>query len=546
MEFLRIVTDDSIFFQKNDAENPEFLIFSIRNKELFIYDFTFSPLLKMMKNRIYKLKAKLEMKPPRKISMNKIFKYSKNALNFWKAQGPKLAVKPVEDVRNIVDSNYKNVGDQIQLIQQNFKGNPSFSHKFNCPMEIIKDILMQDAVRIKFISDQTRIFRLINENEIFKSVAVENKDSDLKDFILHTFNKGNRIFDLIDNKKIVYELKETVRDELSTKFIDMTPISENITETLSITDNITDPVSITENITDPVSISENIPTIYKGTSISETELDKKKTKITFLDVNSKLKIGTVNLKSKIDTVNEIDNITKTRFRKVADKFETILNIYVDEGISLSKGNHLYESIYTRIIQQEIKNYAQNSNFERLDLKKEFRKDFYGDLGGIYIEFKTEISEDFKFSLYITALKKNILEIQKVITSKPVKIIIPIFEEDILLLKLVPKFLKNRSIEIKVVNLPKQFHRESLIDCNIGLLKNGTFTFPIVGSPNYIIFWEKEKEDKIKGFIESPYTRVPIIGHGTMRTDQMNYSLLYKNKGPKCREIEVYMGVTKKD
>ncbi|KAK6090398.1 hypothetical protein P3W45_000495 [Vairimorpha bombi] len=514
--FLRLVHNDTIYFQKNDEKQPEFIIFTIRSKELFVYHFTTTQSFNITKNRLIKLKNKLEMKPGKKISLNKIYKYSKNALWFWKNNpSAKPKISQVSDVKNILeDVEYPNLLEKVSSILNNpINQQKTYSYKFKCPSDIIFDILVQDDVRVKFISDQTKIFRFLSANESFRSLAVENKDEDNGDFVMHTFNNKNILdnkkilVDLIDNKKIVYELEETVYDDFSEKFIDMVPVT-----------------------------NKEPGILYKTASISENNLKilNKRKKITFKDDKP------------LQTFSQKEDLRKINFQRIIEKYETHLNIYVEDGVLHSKENHLYESIYTRITKQEILNIVRKSDFEKLDLKKELRKDFYGDVGGVYIEFKTVVSDDFKFSLYSTAQKRNVLEIHKVISSRPFKMIIPIYEEDILLLKLVPKFQNNSSLEIKVVNLPKQYYKETMIDCNIGLKKNETFLYPIIGSPNYIIYWEKEKEEQIQGYIESPYTKVQIHGNGTMRTDQMNYSLSYRNRGQKRREIKIYIGVTKKE
>ncbi|WUR02813.1 SMP-LTD domain-containing protein [Vairimorpha necatrix] len=506
-EFIRIVQNDMIIFQRNDEQNPDFIVFCIRDKSLFIYSYITNSTLKMTKSRICKLKKKLEKKVSKKISINKIFQYSKKAMYFWKSKKEESSLEYVDDVKNILE--IEKTDDFInkfeKILDAPICSKPNISYKFSCAPNIIFDLILQDEIRVKFFSDQIKIFRVINENDRYKKIAIESRDDHNDDFILHTFNSKNTVYDVIDNKKIIYEVVENNEDQIKINEIK----SSVFTNDYGIEKRgYNNPVLIT------------YPNL-KG-NVSEEDLNyNKNSKIMFLDADA------------------------TRSPSFKTPSKTILNIYIDEGISYTPGNQLYESIYTRIMHQSIINLTSRSSYERLELKKELRKDFYGGIGGVYLEFKTNVTDDFIFTLYSTTLKKNILKIQKLITSKLVKMIIPILEEDILLLKLVPKFQNNKTIDIKVVNLPDEYHKESLIDCHIGLSNKGTFTFPINGSQDSIIFWEKDKEDTIKGQIESPYTKVPILGNGTMRTDKMNYKMIYKNNGIKCREIKIFMGVTKK-
>lgn len=507
LEFIRIVYNNKIFFQRNDEKNHDFLIFYIENNTLYVYSFITSNIIKMTQSRIFKLKSKLEMKHYKEFSVNKLFRYSKNALNFWKPYvAPREKQDYVTDVKNIVNITSKhNVSSHFSDIDSFISVHiPKFFYKFEVSSDVIFSILNQDSVRLKFISEHTQIYRQISENDLYRSIAIESKNKEIKDFILHTHKKDNLICDVINNKKIVYEVKNDFQSE----YVNINNIHNH-----------------------------NQKSMYSLPSNTEIDLHKK-TQITFLNLNALSKLNTdCEIKDPINSVFTINRLPNAI---------TLLNIYVEDEAFYSNINPLYESIYTRITHQKIFNFSQKSDFETLYIEKELRKDFFGDLGGVYIEFKTSKSDDFKFTLFSTVDKKDILKINKIITSKPVKMIIPIFHEDILLLKLVPKFNKNKTIDIKIVNLPKLYHRESLIDCNIGLTYKGHFTFPIVGSPSYIIFWEKEQDEHIKGFIESPFTKVPIKGNGTMRTDQMNYSIVYKNNGAKCREISIYMGVTLKN
>ncbi|KAF9763590.1 hypothetical protein NGRA_1182 [Nosema granulosis] len=488
LEYIRIVSRDTIYFQRNDVDNPEFLIFRISNKEIYIY--TFGSSINFTKKRILKLLKKFDGQASTVGSLYKVGTLYKVAslYNFFK-KSTKYAYTNnyVEDVSSLTVEE-----EQPALLKvfekytcRNLLGLEKYYFFDASPTLILRTL--SEEIRLRLVAENTKIFRS-KEYSKYKSLAIENCDQDGEDFIMHTYTTGNKIMDIINGKKILFVVEEDA--------------------------TVNNKVSLYTNRNPDIGL-------YTGNNDTRNTIDSNKIR---------------------NTKEKKINFNSKRSR---------LNIFVEEGFKITFKNYFLESIHTRLRQQEFFDITEKRDYEQVEMSKEtrrdeIRRDFYGDRGGVYIEFKTQVPDDFRFVLHSSAQKKNVLDIQKVITTKPFKMVLPIYEADILAMKLFPKYKKNDFVELKIVNLPVSFTKESLIDCNIGLGSNQKFSFPTMGSQNFIIFWEKENDSSISGIIESPITQVPITGNGSIRTDNMKYSIIYKNKGKKKRNIKIYMGSTMKE
>lgn len=506
-EFLRIILDDTIFFQKNDPENPEFLIFRIKDSELFVYNFTYNSIFQITKNRLIKLKNLFDLKNDKKFSVQNILKASKNVLKFWKSSHDKIKVS--NDNENLVDK--YNVCENTDMLKplcsfdlKTINNKLSKSYIFNCTKNVIFKILSQDEIRLKFIFGNLYKLKVINKKDNFSNIQIVDQQNPNECKFIQNYLYDDIVIDVIENKKVIYKIYEQDFE-----------IKKEKTACNSIENKMS-------------------KKIYSFKSESENNLFymRKKNQIYFKSENLSLDDDLNFKKFEIKKYDVEDKKTKT-----------VVEIYCDENLPVKKKSLFYESIFIRIKKYEYLKIVENIEFENLDLNKELKKDFFGNIGSVYIEFKTDIVEEFKLILFSTFQKKNILEIAKVVTSKSFKLLIPIYEEDILLLRLIPKSKKNSKIHIKIANLPSKFQHEAFIDCRIGLGKYSAFTYPILGSINRIIYWEKDIDDQILGFLKNSCTKVPLIGSGTMRTDNMDYSIIYKNKGYKRKDIKLYMGYT---
>lgn len=206
-------------------------------------------------------------------------------------------------------------------------------------------------------------------------------------------------------------------------------------------------------------------------------------------------------------------------------------------------NYFVEAFQLRIRQDEYLSIAEGFPSETCLIEREFRREIKVARGGIYIEFSTEVPDDFSLMVHSVKNCDVVYDIYKIITSRRARIVLPVTCEDTLTAVLIPKFSRNRQIECKFVSLPEEFCTETLVDCNIGLSKNMKLHCPVSGNTDSVIFWEKTDDDEVRGYIEDSETRVMITKNGSMRTDNKEYSIFYKNKGEKKRDIKVFLGMS---
>ncbi|WEL38690.1 hypothetical protein PFJ87_05g01600 [Encephalitozoon hellem] len=218
-------------------------------------------------------------------------------------------------------------------------------------------------------------------------------------------------------------------------------------------------------------------------------------------------------------------------------------LYYSKSMNLRFPNYFVEAFQLRIRQDEYLMIASKHPYSTSLVKKEFRKEVEARRGAIYIEFYTDIPDDYSFTVYGLS-GDPVYDVYKIITSRKTKIVFPVAKEkETFSIILVPKFNRNRNIHYKILSLPEQFSSEVLVDCSIGLSRNMKFYCPVVGKTDSVIFWEKEDDDDIKGYIENSDTKIMISKNGTMRTENREYNIYYKNKGEKKRDIKVFLGIS---
>ncbi|KAI5169121.1 hypothetical protein PAEPH01_0456 [Pancytospora epiphaga] len=163
-------------------------------------------------------------------------------------------------------------------------------------------------------------------------------------------------------------------------------------------------------------------------------------------------------------------------------------------------------------------------------------------GAAYFEFSTEKEDDFQFKVMSCRHNEPILQIYKIISNKKFRLLIPSVD-DLLLFSLKPKHRRNHCIQYKLAEIP--LASDLFIDCNIGLGVNGKFVLPIRGSPTHVVFWEKEDDSTVRGYLEDHESRNIIDGSGVIRAESRDYWLVYKNKEKKKRNIKIYCGMTER-
>ncbi|CAD26650.1 hypothetical protein [Encephalitozoon cuniculi GB-M1] len=219
-------------------------------------------------------------------------------------------------------------------------------------------------------------------------------------------------------------------------------------------------------------------------------------------------------------------------------------LYYSKSMNLRFPNYFVEAFQLRIRQDEYLGIASECPYSTSFVEKEFRKEVEISKGAMYIEFYTDVPDDYSLTVHELSTGDLVYDIYKIITSRKARIVLPVVKErEVFAIALTPKFNRNRRIHHRILSLPEQFSTETLVDCNIGLSRNMKFYCPISGRTDSVIFWEKANDDEVKGYIENSDTKIMISKNGTMRTDNREYNIYYKNKGEKKREIRVFLGIS---
>ncbi|KAL7347703.1 hypothetical protein P7C65_05s2g07950 [Encephalitozoon intestinalis] len=233
----------------------------------------------------------------------------------------------------------------------------------------------------------------------------------------------------------------------------------------------------------------------------------------------------------------------TRMEENSYGYSSKVVLYYSKSMNLNFPNYFIEAFQLRIRQDEYLMIAAQHLYSTSFLEKEFRKVVEIGKGALYIEFYTDVPDDYSFTVY-GASGDSVYSIYKVITSRKARIILPtVKEKEVFTIVLTPKFNRNRKIHYKIVSLPEEFSTEVLVDCNVGLSKNMKFYCPVFGRTDSVIFWEKGDDNEIKGYIENSDTKIMISRSGTMRTENREYNIYYKNKGEKKRDIKIFLGIS---
>lgn len=474
-EFIRLVVGNSLIFQRNDPESPEFLVFKISDEVLHIYQYITTDQLLINKRRINKLRRKFDLKPATTlglVSLCKLMRFSKRtALSYFKETALCPEEQPDESklMENKDEIEKTELVEIFEDIKKSIDSGDYVSKKIcsKASLETIYRVLAQDDVRIKLFSEECNIYTVVNETENIRSIVVENKASCLEKNCMGPS---------------VQAWKETGNFEMSVR---------------------------TQN--------DFVVHSYFGAAL-------------IIDL-------------RIHDLREVFIYRIIPMEENSYGYRSKIILLYSNTANITFPNYFIEAFQLRIRQDEYLSIAESLPYETSLLEREFRKEVYVAKGAIYIEFYTEISDDYSFILHSANNGGVAYDIYKVITSRRARIILPVLEErDVMTVIITPKFGRNRYISHKFISLPGQFHTETLIDCNIGLSKNMKFYCPITGNTDCVIFWEKEGDEDIKAYIEDDETRVVIAGNGSMRTDNKRYQICYKNKGEKKREIRIFVGL----
>lgn len=474
-EFVRIVVKNSLIFQKNDPDVPEFILFRIEEEVLYIYQYVVTDSFSMNGRRIDKLCKRLSMKPLTALgsaSLYKFIRFSKKAACSYLRDG---SGEPAEDAVDTqpAEEDGEDVKTELVDIFEDIKrsiGDGEYVSKKMCSKahpEAIYRVLAQDEVRVKLFSEDCDIYTVVSETDSIRSIIVENR----------------------------------------------TPGTNR---------------------------SVSSERLYTRGCVEDTCQGVVRMEGDFV-IHSYFSTGLI-IDMRIHESREVFIYQILPMEENSCEYRSKILLLYSKDTNLCFPNYFVEAFQLRIRQDEYLTIAEDAPYENSPINKEFRREIHVSRGAVYIEFYTELPDDYSFILHSARSGDVIYDIYKVITSRRARIVLPVVgEHDVLTVILTPKFSRNRHIHHKFLSLPEQFHTETLVDCNIGLSKNMKFHCPVVGNRDLVIFWEKTDDDEVKGYIEDGETRVTITKSGSMRTDNGEYHIFYKNKGEKKREIKVFVG-----
>jgi len=483
-EFVRIVMKNGIIFQRNDPGSPEFIAFRISEEVLYVYQYVTTRKLMISKRRMSKMKSKLELKPFTSLglaSLYRLIKFSKQAALSYFKSSSDLC-----DADNEVCETDKEQ-NELELPNARDKSTTELVEIFE---DIIADIHTSKYV-LKSICTRAipeSIYRVLKQDEVRMKL----------------FSEYSEIYTVVEEtsaiRSIVVENKAFI-DEMDGEERGVHQDRLGIASRRAVENDF-------------------VVHSYFGEQII-VDLRFGKGKDVFVYRVDEIEDNTHGYKSKVE-------------------------LYYNESACIQFPNYFFEAFMLRIKQDEYMSIVSAIAYETSPIEKIFRKEVDVYQGALYIEFFTDAPDDYTFTVYKASSGEVVYEIYKVITSRKARIVVPsIGGKEGVVITLVPKFNRNTKIHHRIICLPEVFRSEALVDCNIGLSKNMKFHCMVSGTTDSVIFWEKCYDEDIRGYIEDNTTKVAITGCGTMRTDNKEYSIYYKNKGNKKREIRVFVGLSLK-
>ncbi|KAM0680261.1 hypothetical protein GINT2_001646 [Glugoides intestinalis] len=164
---------------------------------------------------------------------------------------------------------------------------------------------------------------------------------------------------------------------------------------------------------------------------------------------------------------------------------------------------------------------------------------YVEAGTIFLELLCDIEDVYSLQIFSCKKQMIIFEVYKVISSKVFTVIYPV-EKDYIKVRLVPKFKKNLTVKYKFHNF--EYKKNVLIKGVIDLNTGSKLKLPMSGSTSHVLFWEKSPEIILKGYIQDSECKNLIADCGVLRSEDREYMLVFKNKGEKKRNIEIFAGL----
>jgi hypothetical protein len=464
-EFLRARTGSAVIFQRNDEEHPEFIVFRVADRVLYIYQYVATEQLRLTGRRIEKLIRKLELKPFTALgsaSLYSIFKFSRTAASrCFKSRAAREEMEGGEEEwKGGMNAGLMDIFGEIKtkLDEDDFVSKRMCSRA--SPEDLYK-VLCNDDVRIRLFSEECDIYAVIPEADNIRSIVVESREA----------GEGK-------------------------------------------TNYVTKAVCKSTEEAAPAKSDFVVHSYFEPNLIIDLQLQEAKSIFVY----------------KIATMED------------SYKYRSKVVLLYPKGKTIPFPNYFVEALQLRLRQNEYLCRAEQIPYETHVMDREFRRVIPATESAVYIEFCTQTPDDFSFRLQNDSTGETLYDIYKVISSRRARMVLP-GRGCSLRVTLVPKFNRNRVIRHRILPLPPEFAGEVLVDCSIGLSRNMKFYCPMVGRTDSVLFWEKSYDEEVKGCIEDSQTKILVSGNGSMRTDNKEYCLCYKNKGEKKREIKVFVGLS---
>lgn len=172
-------------------------------------------------------------------------------------------------------------------------------------------------------------------------------------------------------------------------------------------------------------------------------------------------------------------------------------------------------------------------------RNELKIENYVKKGTIFLQFMTEVEDDFSLSIFSCKKQLIVFEIYKIISSKEFTLIYPV-DNDYIKINIVPKHRKNIFLDYKFMNF--EYSKDIYINGRIGLNNNHKLKVKMDGTPSHVIFWEKGFDIPLKCYIQDSEEKNVVGDCGVLRSEDREYLLVFKNKKDKRRNIDVLAGL----
>ncbi|ELA42499.1 uncharacterized protein VICG_00598 [Vittaforma corneae ATCC 50505] len=237
--------------------------------------------------------------------------------------------------------------------------------------------------------------------------------------------------------------------------------------------------------------------------------------------------------------NEFDSSQKLLKSIKSSKLENSTKLHI---LYKSLSTVVFPNFFIEVIKIKssfLKYFNLADKIEYKHSRNELKIESYVKKGTIFLQFMTEIEDDFSLSIFSCKTQLIVFEIYKIISSKEFTLIYPV-DNDYIKIGIVSKHRKNISIDYKFINF--EYDKDIYLNGRIGLDNNHKLKIKIEGTPSHVIFWEKNFGIPLKCYIQDSEEKNLIGECGVLRSEDREYLLVFKNKKEKKRNIDIFAGL----